>query len=186
MSSVLPDIPRLYTALAEWLACLLFLLTRRRRFGGAATAALSAGVLALLAVFLQATGDAPLVLWFPCMVVAILLMYGYLYAGCALDAFAAGYCCAQAFFCVDVVQVSDVRVFFAGNDDIGVGKNRMMISHMVDHNIQNHFQTCRVEGTAQLSQRSSARNTAGRGEVLRHHPLRALPGSALRADRGRG
>ena len=111
MSSVLPDIPRLYTALAEWLACLLFLLTRRRRFGGAATAALSAGVLALLAVFLQATGDAPLVLWFPCMVVAILLMYGYLYAGCALDAFAAGYCCAQAFLLAELAASVEWQLF---------------------------------------------------------------------------
>ena len=41
--TALPDIPRLYTALAEWLACLLYLLALRPRFGKAATAAGAAG-----------------------------------------------------------------------------------------------------------------------------------------------
>ena len=38
--TALPDIPRLYTALAEWLACTIYLLVLPRRFGRGATAVL--------------------------------------------------------------------------------------------------------------------------------------------------
>ena len=34
----LPDIPRLYTALAEWMACLIFILPFKKRFSPAVTA----------------------------------------------------------------------------------------------------------------------------------------------------
>lgn len=63
--TVLPDIPRLYTALAEWLACLLYVLALRRRFGVPVTAAVSGAVLVGLGAFLQLTGSVPLACGFP-------------------------------------------------------------------------------------------------------------------------
>ena len=66
----LPDIPRLYTALAEWLACTMYLLALRPRFGRAATLLCSAAWLAGLGIFLQLTGNVPLAWWIPCMVTA--------------------------------------------------------------------------------------------------------------------
>ncbi|WP_294499501.1 ATP-binding protein [uncultured Gemmiger sp.] len=95
--TALPDIPRLYTALAEWLACTLYLAALRPRFGRTATAALSAGWLAALAVFLQLTGQVPLAWWIPCMAAAVAMMFLYLYSCCDLPAGDAGYCCARAF-----------------------------------------------------------------------------------------
>lgn len=58
--SGLADIPRLYTALAEWLACLVYILSllpEKRgslRFWG-----LAAGMLAVQSIFLVATDDVP-------------------------------------------------------------------------------------------------------------------------------
>ena len=95
--TALPDIPRLYTALAEWLACLLYILTLRRRFGAAVTAVVSGLVLAALGAFLQLTGGVPLAWWIPCMAAAVALMYGYLCLCCAVSPRDAGYCCARAF-----------------------------------------------------------------------------------------
>ena len=95
--SALPDIPRLYTALAEWLACTIYLLVLPRRFAPGPTAALGAGWLAALGVFLQLTGDVPLAWWIPCMAAAVALMFLYLYTGAAVTARAAGYHCARAF-----------------------------------------------------------------------------------------
>ena len=83
--TALPDIPRLYTALAEWLACLLYILTLRRRFGAAVTAVVSGLVLAALGAFLQLTGGVPLAWWIPCMAAAVALMYGYLCLCCAVS-----------------------------------------------------------------------------------------------------
>ncbi len=93
----LPDIPRLYTALAEWLACTMYLLALPRRLPRAGTAAGAAGWLAAMAAFLQLTGGVPLAFWIPCMLAAIAGMYLYLYSLCRLTALEAGYCCARAF-----------------------------------------------------------------------------------------
>lgn len=47
----LPDIPRLYTALAEWMACLIFILPFKKRFSPAVTGCLVAGALEYRAYF---------------------------------------------------------------------------------------------------------------------------------------
>ena len=58
---ILPDIPGSTPPLAEWLACLLYVLALPRRFGRGAAAAISTVALAVLGVFLHLTGDVPLV-----------------------------------------------------------------------------------------------------------------------------
>ena len=63
--TILPDIPRLYTALAEWLACLMYIIALRRRFGRTGTILIAGGWLAGLSVFLQVTGNVPLAWWIP-------------------------------------------------------------------------------------------------------------------------
>lgn len=97
--NTLPDIPRLYTAFAEWLACLLYVVTMRRRFARWPTVALSAGMLAVLGAFLHVTSAdrIPLAWWLPCMAAAVALMYLYIWLCCDVTPVAAGYCCAQAF-----------------------------------------------------------------------------------------
>lgn len=94
---MLPDIPRLYTALAEWLACLLYVLALRRRFGKPATALLGSVWLLVMGTFLQLTGQVPLVWWIPCMAAAVGGMYLMLLSVCEISALDAGYCCARAF-----------------------------------------------------------------------------------------
>lgn len=95
--TILPDIPRLYTALAEWLACLMYIVTLRRRFGNSATILCAAGWLVGLSAFLQLTGNVPLAWWIPCMAAAVASMYAFLYLSCSVNAKEAGYCCARAF-----------------------------------------------------------------------------------------
>ncbi len=68
----LADIPRLYTALAEWLACLVYILSLRpAKRSSLRFWALAAGMLAVQSAFLVATDDVPLPLWIPCMLAAI-------------------------------------------------------------------------------------------------------------------
>ncbi|MGN0505057.1 MAG: ATP-binding protein [Lachnospiraceae bacterium] len=81
MGNTIPDIPRVYTAIAEWSACLIFIVTLKARFEKKKMILLSAAVLTVLVVFLEATATTPLWLWLPCMLVAFLIMAGYLY-GC--------------------------------------------------------------------------------------------------------
>lgn len=97
MDEIFQDIPRFYTALAEWLGCGIYLLLMKRRFSNAGTAAVSAAALLVQSFFLIVTDDLPTVFWIPCMLAAVGLMYLYLLTVCRMTALECGYCCARAF-----------------------------------------------------------------------------------------
>lgn len=97
INTVLPDIPRFCTALAEWLACLLCILEVKRRVSGWKFVLISAATLAAQSVFLILTEGLDDILWILCMVVAVGLMYGYIYLCGDLSAKDTGYYCIRAF-----------------------------------------------------------------------------------------
>lgn len=76
---MLPDIPRFYTALAEWAACMTFIFVLKRRITGWKLAVISGMQLLIQSVFLVYTQNIWLWLWLPCMIAAVLLMIGFLY-----------------------------------------------------------------------------------------------------------
>jgi len=73
------DIPRVYTAVAEWSACIVFLLLLRRRFDKYRSVALSVTFLIVQAAFMQLTDGVVLGLWIPCMMIAFGLMVLLIY-----------------------------------------------------------------------------------------------------------
>lgn len=95
MNAALPEIPRLFTALAEWLGCIVFIsILPTRRRGWRLWLVLTAG-LAAQGAFLYFTGPAPVAFWIPCMLLAVGLMYLLLLTSCKpMDA---AYYCAHAF-----------------------------------------------------------------------------------------
>lgn len=92
--TALPDIPRLYTALAECLAVLLFTPALAPRFSKAVTGGITLLWAAVLSAFLGLTGNVPGGLWIPCMVTAIGLSYLYLWGVWSITLLEAGYHCA--------------------------------------------------------------------------------------------
>lgn len=97
MAEVLPDIPRLFTALAEWLACLVCILEMKRRVNGWKLTGISAAAFAVQSIFLAVTGEAEGVWWMVCMAAAVGLMYLFLYICCEANAKDTGYYCVRAF-----------------------------------------------------------------------------------------
>ena len=87
----LPDIPRLYTALAEILGAVLYAQAAPPRTAKPVYWGITAGWGALLAAFLYLTGDVPLLWWVPCMAAAIVWIYLYLLATRELNLLEAGY-----------------------------------------------------------------------------------------------
>lgn len=94
---VLPDIPRIYTALAEWLACLACILGVKKRVQGWKLAGVAVGMLVLQSVFLQVTAGAEGVWWMLCMALAIAFMYAFLAICCDISLKDVGYYCVRAF-----------------------------------------------------------------------------------------
>ena len=91
MEHIMPDIPRIYTAIAEWMACMLFILPVKKRFDRVKTGALMAAALVIQSLFLTVTGNVQIYFWIPCMIIAVLLMIGFIYGCCDISLTDAGY-----------------------------------------------------------------------------------------------
>ncbi|MBT1164728.1 ATP-binding protein [Bifidobacterium felsineum] len=103
ITNALPDIPRLYTALCEWLACMVYILAIYRRVSRQRTAAVSAVGLAGMIAIQYLDGAMPLWFW----VIGMLLAFGGMWA---IVRFAAGtgnreglYIAARAFVLAELV-----------------------------------------------------------------------------------
>ena len=82
---LMPDIPRLYSAIAEWLACMIFILPFKKRFSKIKTAVIMAVMLVVQSGFMVVTEDVRLFFWIPCMIVAVFLMLFFIYVSCAIE-----------------------------------------------------------------------------------------------------
>ena len=70
----IPDIPRIYTALAEWLSCGMLVLLLGPRIKKLHLGLMAGVYFILLAFFLEITANITLWLWIPCMLVAFFSM----------------------------------------------------------------------------------------------------------------
>ncbi len=112
------DIPRIYTAIAEWSACITYLYMLKKDKMKSFPFALGCCVMLMIqSVFLIVTGKLPEVFWIPCMVAAVSMMYVFLLFGGGLTPLRAGYCCARAFVLAEFIaslQWQIVSAFQAG------------------------------------------------------------------------
>ena len=108
ISQVYPDIPRFYTAIAEWAACMVYIVSavqqdRLRidgnssgRDGWRRTAWICIMMLIFQCVFLAVTADLPTVLWLPCMLGAVLIMMAFIKTVCRVSLLGATYYSIQS------------------------------------------------------------------------------------------
>ncbi|HHV12082.1 MAG TPA: GHKL domain-containing protein [Clostridiales bacterium] len=97
MGEMLPDIPRFYTAVAEWLACVVYILPLKKKIKGKKLAATLLLMLGFQCMIQYIAGCLDIVFWLPGMIVAVLAMFVGIFVCCDLSVFDAGYCCARAF-----------------------------------------------------------------------------------------
>lgn len=99
----LPDIPREYTALAEWAACLVYILMRARRMRLIALIPVLAAGLGVLILTQWGAGRLPIALWTVGMLVAAVIMYSLILACASVTPLGAGYLTARAFVLAELV-----------------------------------------------------------------------------------
>ncbi len=102
MENIYQDIPRLYTAIAEWLSCITYCLVLKRKITGRNFVLVSASALVIQSLFLVLTKNLPLFFWLPCMLFAILLMYLFMLLVCDDTRNVIGYYCARAFLLAEL------------------------------------------------------------------------------------
>lgn len=109
--SMIPDIPRYYTALAEWLACLVYLSQSPLRLRGWKLGAVCAGMLGVQITFLQLTRNLSLIWWIPCMVGAVCLMLLFLSICCNMSLLNVGYVTIRAFILAEFAAALEWQLY---------------------------------------------------------------------------
>nr|WP_297706034.1 sensor histidine kinase [uncultured Butyrivibrio sp.] len=102
MEKVYQDIPRIYTALAEWLACLTYCMVLKRRVKNEEFVLSTILALIVQSMFLVLTKGLPVVWWIPCMLMAVGFMFVYLAFTCDDTKNVIGYYCARAFLLAEL------------------------------------------------------------------------------------
>lgn len=119
--NVIQDIPKLYTALAEWLSCLVFVVLLKKRYPKSVTVLITAAALMLLCGTQYLIGVMPVTLWIPGMVVALFIMYGVIFFCCQIPAADAGFYWAVAFIFAEFQASLEWQIysFFAAGGEYG-------------------------------------------------------------------
>ena len=115
----LPDIPRWYTAIAEWGACLVYVFVLKRRLGVWATTAVLASGLGLLLLVHWAASMLPIGLWTLGMGFAIAVMFAIIFVCVASPALSIGYLVARALVLAELAASLQWQLHsfvFAGSD----------------------------------------------------------------------
>lgn len=129
MNTIIPELPRLYTALAEWLACIVYISQLKKYLKGWALYSFSASFLIIQAFFLIITKDLPIYLWIPCMIVAIAMMFYYIYTTCNISIQEAGYFSVKAFVAAEFVASLEwqVHVFIWQDRDAPIWQETLLL-----------------------------------------------------------
>ena len=112
MSDPLLEIPRLFTALSEWLFCLAYIIFAKKRFGGWRLYGLSALFLVAIGAFQLFAGTLPLWLWVPSFVIVVFLMFIFIYATAAVNLITAGYMVVQAFVIAEFTASLHWQIYY--------------------------------------------------------------------------
>jgi hypothetical protein len=154
MVGFVQDIPKLYTAIAEWLSCMIFVVLLQRRFSVPITAAISGGTLILLMVVQYLIGVIPVLFWLAGMAVALLMMYGVILLCCRITPADAGFYWAIAFISAEFSASLEWQVcsFFTQNvmDSVLIQAIFLLFFYGVSFWAMFSWQSKRVKQSAKL------------------------------------
>ncbi len=131
MSGVyLSDIPRLFTALAEWCGCLVIVAKYPKRSSGPKLWRVLAAGLLVQCLFLVLTDGLAIWLWVPCMAAAVGLMLLLIAVCCDMPLPTAGYCTVRAFLLAEFAaslewQLYSYALYTLGWQEAGYRKNAL-------------------------------------------------------------
>ena len=119
MDNVYQDIPRFYTALAEWLACITYSIVLKRRVKNEEYILSAILCLIVQSMFLVLTKGLPVVFWIPCMMVAVAFMFIFMLFTSDDSRHVIGYYCARAFLLAELAASLEWQLacFFRSRTD---------------------------------------------------------------------
>lgn len=104
------DIPRVYTGIAEWMACMLYAMQLRPRLPRKWFIATAILGLAVQCLFLVATDNIVIFLWVPCMAAAFVMMTAQAMLLCDVDIYTAAYAGMRAFILAEFMAALEWQI----------------------------------------------------------------------------
>lgn len=101
METMVMDIPRAYTAFAEWAACTGFFLALGDRKKSKKNLLFCLAFLIVQTIFFVLTDDVGIGLWIPCMAAAVLMMFGFLRLTLDIELCGVVFLCAKSFLAAE-------------------------------------------------------------------------------------
>lgn len=106
------EIPRIFTSIAEAIACLIYILPLKKRYSGIKHYFyLLMGPLVLMMVQLV-SGELPLVFWVPGMMTAMAAMFFYIWSVCDISAYDAGFLFVRAFILAEFAAALEWQLYY--------------------------------------------------------------------------
>lgn len=109
---ILTEIPRLYTGIAEWAACSVYILMLKKRYRGAAMWLFMGSTLIIQCLVLELSGHFSKNFWLLGMFLAIGLMLLYFYLSCEMNWINAGYYCIRAFILAEFAASLEWQLYY--------------------------------------------------------------------------
>lgn len=115
------DIPKLYTALAEWTSCFIYILVlkRKMKFSIKEGASLTVGGMLLVGVQ-ELIGIVPVTLWIPGMLLAVTVMYGMILFCTGVKKITAGYWLVRAFVLAEMVASLEWQISYFISENVNL------------------------------------------------------------------
>lgn len=106
------EIPRIFTAIAESLACLIYILPLKKRHSGLRHVLLMLLGPVLITAVQLVSGELPLIFWIPGMMTAMAVMALYIWSVCDVSAYDAGFLFVRAFILAEFSAALGWQVYY--------------------------------------------------------------------------
>jgi len=107
----IPDIPRVYTAISEWLSCMIYILMMHKKGDKLKRICIYIGMLFIQIVWLVVSSRFNIVLWIPSMVVAVFLMFLFIDLSCHISHKDSAYFTIRAFVLAELMASFEWQIF---------------------------------------------------------------------------
>ncbi len=108
--NAIPDIPRYYTAIAEWLSCIVIIILLQPKLKLQKLIPLAIVYLVALVTFMELTATVVIWLWVPCMLIAFALIAGFIYITTKQSFYKSTYFAVMAFTSAELIASVEWQV----------------------------------------------------------------------------
>ena len=119
-TNVIPDIPRYYTAIAEWLSCIVIIFILQPKLKPKKLVPLAIAYLVALVTFMELTATVVIWLWIPCMLIAFVLIAGFIYITTKQSFYKSAYFAVMAFTTAELIASVEWQLVNFFYDDISL------------------------------------------------------------------